>query len=46
MIVSDPNISDSLHGLENGVPAKSPPGLRRISTTTSWATVIFLSFDA
>ena len=46
MIVSDPYISDSLHGLENAVPAKNPPGLRRISTTTSWATVIFLSFDA
>lgn len=46
MIVSDTYISDSLHGLENGVPAKNPPGLRRISTTTFRATVIFLSFDA
>ena len=45
MIVSDPYISDSLHGLENGMPAKTPPGLRRVSITTSWATVISLSFD-
>lgn len=45
MIVSDPYISDSLHGLENGMPAKTPPGLGRIPITTSWAPVISLSFD-
>lgn len=44
-IVSDPYISDSLDSLESGVPAKNPPGLRRISISAFLATVISLSFE-
>ena len=32
-------------GSEGGIPAKPPPELRRISISSSLATVIFRSFD-